>query len=77
MNKDELKKKYKAIAKVLHKVPNVTDCIAFGISRHMIRHHFGNITNLQKTCGFQSAEQKREDLEKKNIYKMLGVKKDE
>lgn len=48
MTKDKILEKYYELAKKLNKMPNSTDLLSFtDITRHTVRHHFGNMTNLQ------------------------------
>ena len=70
MTKTDIKTIYKAINKKLKRIPTVTDCHNFGLTRAMIRHHFCNLSTLQKACNIKP----QETLLKETIYKTLGVK---
>lgn len=48
MTKNDVLKKYYQLAKKLNKMPTSSDLIAFtGISKSGVKHHYGNMTNLQ------------------------------
>ncbi len=70
MTKKELKAKFVRIAKKLNRTPSMSDCIYYGISRDKVRYHFGNISNLQKMCGYKTYEDRKKDI----VYDLLGVK---
>lgn len=46
-NKEQYIEIYVELARKLNKLPSLTDCLKFGLSRNLIRHHFGNLTNLK------------------------------
>jgi hypothetical protein len=73
MTKKELKEKYLKIAKKLGKTPSVPEALNYGITRAMVRHHFGNITNLQRACKLKTYVEQNKNV----VYELLGVKDNE
>lgn len=48
MTNEEVLSKYLLLAKKLKRLPTMPECLAMGVTRGMVRHHFGNISLLQK-----------------------------
>lgn len=48
MTSEDLLSKYLLLAKKLKRLPTMPECLAIGVTRSMVRHHFGNISLLQK-----------------------------
>lgn len=44
--KDKIITEYLKFVKKHRRIPNVSDMVALGITRHTVKHHFGNITKL-------------------------------
>lgn len=53
MTNEQVLKRYVSLGRKLKRFPSVSDLLAVGISRAMVRHHFGNITLLQKLANRQ------------------------